>query len=58
MFPGDGEKRFSFLFMHMAYTPYQINGEDVPRCADCDCDLTVEHILIEWGDFVEVTKIL
>ena len=26
-----------------------MNGDDVPRCVACDCDLTVEHILIRCG---------
>ena len=33
-----------------------MNGEDLSRCVACDCDLTVEHILIEWGDFLEVRQ--
>ena len=33
-----------------------MNGEDVPRCVACDCSITVEHILIECGDFAEVRK--
>ena len=33
-----------------------MNGEDVPRCVACDCDLTVEHILIECGEFAEVRQ--
>ena len=33
-----------------------MNGEDVPRWMASDCDLTVEHILIECGDFVEVRQ--
>ncbi len=32
------------------------NGENVPICVACDCDLTVEHILIECGDFAEVRQ--
>ncbi len=30
--------------------------EDAPRCVACDRDLTVEHILIECGDFAEVRQ--
>ena len=33
-----------------------MTGEDVPRCVACDCDLTVEHILIECGVFAEVRQ--
>ncbi len=33
-----------------------MSGEDVPRCVACDCNLTVEHILIECGDFSEVRQ--
>ena len=33
-----------------------MNNEDVPRCVACDCDFTVEHILIECGDFVEMRQ--
>ncbi len=33
-----------------------MNGEDIPGCVACDCDLTVEHILIECGDFAEVRQ--
>ena len=42
--------------MHSAYPThsYQMSGEDVPRCVACDCNLSVEHILIECGDFAEV----
>ncbi len=29
-----------------------MNGEDVPSCVACDCDLIVEYILIECKDFV------
>ena len=28
-----------------------MNGDGVPRCVACDCDLIVEHFLIESGDF-------
>ena len=35
-----------------------MNGEDVPKCVACDCDLTVEHIFIECGDFAEVEDIM
>ena len=33
-----------------------MNGKDAPRCVACDCDLTMEHILIEYGDFAEVRQ--
>ena len=33
-----------------------MSGEDVPACVACDCDLTVEHILIECGDLTEVRQ--
>ncbi len=33
-----------------------MSGEDVPRCVACDCNLTVEHILIECDDFTEVRQ--
>ena len=26
---------------------YRMSGDDVPRCVACDCNLTVEHILIK-----------
>ncbi len=35
---------------------FLMSGEDVPRCVACDCNLTVEHILIECGDFTEVRQ--
>ncbi len=35
---------------------YRMNNEDVPRCVACDCNLTVEHILVECGDFAEVRQ--
>ena len=31
-------------------------GEDVARCVVCDCNPTVEHILIECGDFADVRQ--
>ncbi len=31
-----------------------MNGEDVPTCVACGCDLTVKHILIECEHFTEV----
>ena len=34
-----------------------MNGEDVPRYMACDCNLTVEHVLFEGGDFAEVRQI-
>ncbi len=33
-----------------------MNGEGIPRCVACDCNLTVEHVLIECGDFAEVRQ--
>ncbi len=33
-----------------------MNGEDVHICVACDCDITVEHILIKCGDFAEVRQ--
>ena len=33
-----------------------MNGEDVPKCVACGCNLTVKHILIECGDFTEVRQ--
>ncbi len=33
-----------------------MNGADVPRCVDCDCDFTAEHILIECGDFAVIRQ--
>ncbi len=33
-----------------------MNGEAVPTCVDCDCNLTVEHILLECGDFPEIRQ--
>ena len=33
-----------------------MNGEDVPRCVASDCNVTVEHILIECGNCVEVRQ--
>ncbi len=35
---------------------YGMKCEDAPRCVACDRDLTVEHILIECGDFAEVRQ--
>ena len=37
------------------YTSYSflLNDESIPRCVAYDCDLTVEHILIKYGDFAE-----
>ena len=34
-----------------------MTGEDISKCVACDCDLTVEHILMECGDFTEIRKI-
>ena len=31
-------------------------GEDVPRCVGCNCNSTVEHILIDRADFAEVRQ--
>ena len=39
--------------IHLTHS-YWMNGEDGPRCVACECDLTVEHILIEYTGFVEV----
>ncbi len=33
-----------------------MSGEDRPRCVACDCNLTVEHVLNECGDFAEVRQ--
>ncbi len=33
-----------------------MSHEDVPRCVACGYRLTVEHILIRCGDFVEVRQ--
>ena len=33
-----------------------MNGEDVSKCVASDCNLTLEHILIECRDFAEVGK--
>ena len=33
-----------------------MSSKDVPTCVACDCNLTVEHILIECGDFAEVRQ--
>ena len=33
-----------------------MNGEDEPRCVACDCDGTVEHILVECTDFAEARQ--
>ena len=30
-----------------------MNGEDVPRCVACDCDLTVEQILIKYVETLQ-----
>ncbi len=35
---------------------YQMNGEDVPRCVAYNWDFTVEHTVIECGDFVELDR--
>ena len=43
--------------LHIRHTHiYQMTGDDVPRWLACECDLTVEHILIECRDFVEVRQ--
>ena len=46
--------------LHIGHTrithPYRVNGADVPRCVSYDCDLPVEHILIECGNFAEVRQ--
>ncbi len=46
--------------LHLVHThlthSYWMNGEDVPRCVACDCDLTVEYILIEFGYFSGVRQ--
>ena len=31
-------------------------NEDVLKCLACDCDLTVEHIMIKCGDFAVVRQ--
>ncbi len=41
---------------HVTHHSHSMYGEDVPRCVACDCDLTVEHIMIECGDFAEVRQ--
>ena len=33
-----------------------MNGDDIPTCAMCDCNLTAEHILIECGNFPVVRE--
>ncbi len=33
-----------------------MSGEDIPRCVACDCNLTVEHVLIECWDYAEVRQ--
>ena len=33
-----------------------MNGGDKSRCVACDCDIAVEHVLIECGDFAEVRQ--
>ena len=33
-----------------------MNGEDMPRCVAYHCNFTVEHILIECGDFTEIKQ--
>ena len=33
-----------------------MSGEDVSRCVVCDCNLIVEHILIECSDFAKVRQ--
>ena len=35
---------------------YCMSGEDILRCVSWACYLTVEHILIECGDFTEVRQ--
>ena len=43
--------------MHRAYPTHSLlPNEDIPRCVACDYSLTVEHILIERGDFAEVRQ--
>ena len=38
------------------YLPYSLLPNDWWRCVACDCDLTVEHVLIEYGDFAEIRQ--
>ncbi len=33
-----------------------MSGQDVPRCVACDYNLSVEHVLIECGDFTKLDK--
>ena len=40
---------------HLTHS-YQMSGEDILRCVACDCNLTVEHVLTEYGDFAEVRQ--
>ena len=44
--------------MHRAYLTqsHLMNDENVHRCVACDCDLTVDNILIECGDVVKVQQ--
>ena len=35
---------------------YLTNGDVVPRCVACNCNLAVKHFLIECGDFAEVRQ--
>ena len=42
---------FLLIIGHTRLTyPNLINGEYVPRCVACGCELTVKHILIECGE--------
>ena len=45
------------MYVMLCYVSYLMNGEDALKCVACDCNLTVEHILIEYGKFVEVGQI-
>ena len=61
--PGHLSRREDIVLSHLCIGhtrlthSYPMNGEDVPKCVACHCDLTVEHILSECGEFAEVRQI-
>ena len=60
--PGHLSRRAEIVLFHlcMQHTclthSYLMNGEDVPRCVACLCDLTMENVLIEGGDVAEIRQ--
>ena len=42
-------------YIHLTHC-YQMNGEYVPRCVACDCNLSVEHILNKCAGLTEIRQ--